>query len=410
MKATINTSLLPKLTPRSKPYEVRDDKLTGFLVRVNISGKLMYMCEYARGKRVTIGKAGVLTPTQARDRAHIILGDAAKGVDPKAGASKKGGITVQDFIMNHYQPWAIEHRKVGAKSVKHIERCFIKKTFGQKPLTELTPSMIDQWRTQRLKAGKSTETVNRDIATFKAAISKAVLWGLIDKHPLEKLKLLKSDRSSKIRYLTTDEETKLRKFLIQRDNKFKEGRANANKWRKKREYELLPDLSGITYTDHMHPMILLSMNTGLRRGELFSLLWSNVNLERGTLTIEGSYAKSGKTRHIPLNSEAITVLKLWQGQTSNSGLVFCNNNGVRFGSIKTSWRTIVNGAKIKNFRWHDLRHHFASRLVMAGVDLNTVRELLGHGDMLMTLRYAHLAPEHKALAVEKLIKSQPSCP
>jgi site-specific recombinase XerD len=72
--------------------------------------------------------------------------------------------------------------------------------------------------------------------------------------------------------------------------------------------------------------------------------------------------------------------------------------------VKTSWKGIRNTAKIKNFRWHDMRHHFASRLVMAGVDLNTVRELLGHSDLAMTLRYAHLAPEHKANAVEKLVR------
>ena len=83
MLATINNSLISKLKPTTKPYDARDDKLTGFLIRVNVSGKLVYMCEYARGKRITIGKVGVLTPMQARDKAKDILADATKGIDPR---------------------------------------------------------------------------------------------------------------------------------------------------------------------------------------------------------------------------------------------------------------------------------------------------------------------------------------
>lgn len=402
MKATINTSLIAKLTPKDKPYDVRDDKLIGFLVRVNISGKLLYMCEYARGKRVTIGRAGVISPVQARDMALSILSEATKGVDPRASKRKKSGGTLIDFMNNHYIPWFKAHRKSSTKTIAHIERCFVK-PFGEMPLTEFTPAQIDLWRTQRLKDGASTETVNRDIATFKAALSKAVLWGIIDKHPLEKLKLLKTDRSGKIRYLTAAEESQLRESTISRDSRIKSNRENANKWREERGYDLLPDISSHTFADHLRPMILLAINTGIRRGELFSLKWENINLDKSILTIDGAYAKSGKTRHIPLNTEALSVLKSWRKQTNTIDLVFPNKDGERFDTVKKGWKSIIDAAKIKNFRWHDMRHHFASKLVMAGVDLNTVRELLGHSEMTMTLRYAHLAPEHKAQAVEKLV-------
>ena len=78
--------------------------------------------------------------------------------------------------------------------------------------------------------------------------------------------------------------------------------------------------------------------------------------------------------------------------------------------MRKSWGGVLEKADILNFRWHDLRHHFASMLVMAGVDLNTVRELLGHADISTTLRYAHLAPEHKSQAVEKIVKSRNTDP
>lgn len=400
MRALIGNRLVEKLKPSNKQYDVRDTKLSGFIIRVNPTGKMFYVCQFKRGRRINIGRVGVLTPAQARDKALAILGDAAQGIDPKA--PKKTGLALQEFMDQHYKPWFLQHRKSGKKGIDHINRCFTK-PFGDMALIEFTPSFVDQWRTQRLKNSKSIETVNRDIAMLKAALSKAVLWGLIDRHPLEKLRLLKSDRNGKVRFLSSDEETTLRNAAINRETRIRTERDSHNKWLKDRGHELRDDLNQYVFADHLRPMILLSMNTGMRRGELFSLKWENVDFERALLTIEGAYAKSGKTRHIPLNSEALQVLKDWRTQTKNHDLVFHNKDGKRFDNIKKGWAAIL-GSDIKNFRWHDLRHHFASRLVMAGVDLNTVRELLGHSDMAMTLRYAHLAPEHKANAVEKLVQ------
>lgn len=402
MKGFIGNSLIAKLTPQAKQYDVRDTKIPNFIIRVNPSGKMHYVCQYKHGRRINLGRVGVITPAQARDKALALLGDVAKGIDPSETNKKNDKLSLKQFIEQEYVPWVKEHRKAGRKTLGHTTRCFIQ-PYGNKPLAEITPALIDQWRTRRLKNNRSIETVNRDVATFKAAISKAVLWGFLEVHPLEKLKLLKTDRSTKVRFLSSDEELRLREALIKRDLRIKAERDCANLWRKEREYELLPDLNLNEFADHLRPMILLSMNTGLRRGEIFSLKWENVNLDRATITIEGTYAKSGKTRHIPLNSEALAVLKSWRNQTSHSDLVFPNKDGLQFDNVKKSWDGVRILAKIENFRWHDLRHHFASRLVMAGVDLNTVRELLGHSEMTMTLRYAHLAPEHKANAVEKLV-------
>jgi len=100
----------------------------------------------------------------------------------------------------------------------------------------------------------------------------------------------------------------------------------------------------------------------------------------------------------------VKVLRAWRPvNVKNEALVFPGADGGPLVDIKTAWSELLAAAEIENFRFHDCRHDYASRLVMAGVDLNTVRELLGHADIKMTLRYAHLAPEHKSAAVAKLV-------
>lgn len=405
MKATINNTLLSQLKPKDKQYDVRDSKLKGFLIRVNPTGKMNYVCEFKRGRRINLGQVGIFTPAQARDRAIEILGDAAKGIDPVLTKKQISVLLLRSFIEKEYEPWVKAQRKTGLKTVSRIKGCFYK-SFAEKPLTDITPILIDQWRTQRLKLGRTTETINRDVATFKAALSKAVEWGLINTHPLAKLKLFKADNSAKVRYLNDDEEQCLRMALHQREEEMFAARKRANQWREERSYNLLPLPSREQFIDHIKPMVLLSINTGIRQGELFSLQWQNINFDTKTLTIEGKLAKSGKTRHVPLNNEAFSVLQKWHKTTSNNQLVFPNRDGKKFDNVKKAWANLLKTAEVNNFRWHDMRHHFASRLVMAGVDLNTVRELLGHSDIKMTLRYAHLAPEHKAEAVAKLDKEK----
>jgi integrase len=206
----------------------------------------------------------------------------------------------------------------------------------------------------------------------------------------------KADRQPKPRFLSEAEEKRLRASLARRDSEAKAARDRANAWRRERKKPELPALPH--YADHLTPAILLSTNTGLRRGELLALRWADVDLAGRQLTVRASGTKSGQTRHVPLNTEALTVLKRWRRQ-SNGPRVFAVDT-----SFKTAWASLLKQAKIESFRWHDLRHHFGSRLVQSGVPLNTVRELLGHQSIAMTLRYAHLADGDKASAVEKLVR------
>ena len=223
-------------------------------------------------------------------------------------------------------------------------------------------------------------------------------------NPLNKIKPLKLDTTPRIRYLSVDEEKNLRNALDEREKEIRIGRKSGNAWREVRSYEKLASIDGY-FADHLKPMVLLSINTGLRRGEIFNLRWSDIDFGKKTLTVEGATSKSGQTHYVPLNSEILALLKEWKKQSKGEVVFASPVTGGRFNNIKRSWSQLRDRAGMSDFRFHDLRHTFASKLVMQGVDLYVVKELMGHSTIQMTERYAHLAPEHKASAVEKLVGS-----
>lgn len=408
MRANITTEFIRKLP--TGPIDIWDEKLTGFVVRVRPSGKASYLAAIARGCWHTIGTTDELTPSAARETARGLLGEAAKqrafGKNPITERKRARAVTrsptLAVFIRDHFEPWALEHQKRGAEATQRLRTAFADLQ-GVK-LADITPWMVEKWRTERLKGENGRRpkpaTVNSYLTTLKTALAKAVAWNLLTSHPLSTVKAIQTDKNSRVRYLSADEEKRLRAALVKRDEARKERRARANKWRRERGYELWPDEN----PDHLTSIVMLALNTGLRKGEIFGLEWRDVDLARAMLTVRGDGAKSGQTRHVPLNREASDVLKAWRQHGATADAVFPGRDeGESLDDIKKAWAPVIKAAKVEAFTFHDLRHTFASKLVMAGVDLNTVRELLGHADLKMTLRYAHLAPEHKAAAVAKLV-------
>jgi integrase len=156
------------------------------------------------------------------------------------------------------------------------------------------------------------------------------------------------------------------------------------------------------YPNHM-PELEIALHTGMRPSEQYDLTWERVDLVRRIVTIPTS--KNGEARYVPLNSVALRAFQYLFERSSGEGYVFVNIHGERLKGYKHWFEPAARTAGIRNFTWYCLRHTFASRLVMQGIDIRTVAELMGHKAIQMTMRYAHLAPAHNLAAVESIAGS-----
>jgi integrase len=396
MQVFIGATLLTgkEAEPQSKPFEIYDTRLSGFVLRIQPSGVRTYYARFGRNRRVVLGRVGTVAPEEARARCQKVLGNVAHGRHPLQGLGGTDGITLGMFIADTYTTWVNASRpRTAANTLEKLHWHF--RTWYPEPLTAITVERIESWKARRLNEGRSPATVLRDLFTLSSVLRRAVKAGELTENPMRRVDMPRIDRRGKVRFLDEAEESRLRKELTERDERMKRLRASGNSRHQKRSEPLLPPLTH--YGDHLTPAVLLSMNTGLRRGETLKLQWASVDFNRRLLTVEGRTAKSRQTRHVPLNEEAMTVLRRWREESGGSAKVF--DVATRF---QTAWKKLLLRARITHFRWHDLRHHFASRLVQRGVPLNTVRDLLGHSSVGMSLRYAHLAPDQRREAVAKL--------
>jgi integrase len=154
-------------------------------------------------------------------------------------------------------------------------------------------------------------------------------------------------------------------------------------------------------TDYLSDIVMVALNTGMRKGEVLILRQEDVDLDLCLIHVRDS--KSGESRDIPINSTLIDVLARLKKNAKGQQYLFENpGTCMAFGDVKRSFKSALKEAKIEGATFHTLRHTFASHLVMEGIDLPTVASLLGHKDISMTMRYSHLSLDHRTLAVEKL--------
>lgn len=406
-RESLTLKIIGAAKPTGKLYRVRDATVPGLLLRVTPAGTRVWAITWGRGQERVIGTYPVMTLEGAREVARRELGEAAQHGAPLAVVearkpTNEKPITLGDFIKEHFTPWAKVHQKAGQATIDALKACF--GDLYERDLASVVAFDLERFKTKRLKAKIRPATINRDLDRIRKVLSCAVEWGFLDHHPMggKRVKRIKVD-NTRVRYLSPNEEAALRKALSDREAERRRHRGNGNEWSERRGYgKGRPMWPAGDFTDHLMPLVLLAKNTGMRRGELFGLEWRSVNLQGRLLTVEAGNAKSGKTRHLPLNDEALGVLKRWEKRRGSKGLVFPSPTGRRFDNINKAWKGLIEAAKLSDFHFHDLRHDFASKLVMAGVDLNTVRELLGHADIKMTLRYAHLSPGKLADAVTKI--------
>ncbi len=349
--------------PDSKRYRVWDAKVPGLCLRVTPTGTKSFELHFERNSARQLGRYPALTLEAARSKALQQLGEFQKN----GSISKRDAPdTLRAFLAGRYGEWSKAFHKRGEANLKAIAATF--PDFLKLRLAELTIARAERWASARSADGISPATINRDLIRLKGVLTKAVEWELLQTSPLKGLKLARIDSTGIVRYLSDAERKRLSEQLAKRDG-------------------------------YIVPLVEVALGTGLRRGELTSITWDDVDFDLKQITVRAGYAKSRKARRVNLNSTVLGALRAWRKQSADDGRVF------PIADPKKAWASLMADAKIRNFRFHDMRHDFASRLAMAGVDLYTISELLGHADLTMTKRYAHLAPEHKAAAVERLIRS-----
>jgi integrase len=285
-----------------------------------------------------------------------------------------------EFMEKYSRPNKRSWKSADDNSIKQLNRFF-----GDRELSAITQGMVEEYVLLRRSASKISQrkpnskrpaaasadkclapaTVNRELSCLKTMFAKAVEWGRLESSPCTRVKKLKED-NCRTRFLSDSEIER----LFQASN------------------------------PRLREVITVLIHTGMRKGELQGLKWSDLDFNRGLITLPRT--KSGKVRYIPMNGVVKQTLLQRRIAKESPALVFPGTQPDKPWDFCTAFDLARVRAGLPDVRIHDLRHTFASHLCMKGADIMTVKELLGHSSLEMTQRYSHLTDHHKADAVARL--------
>ncbi len=317
------------------------------------------------GKNISRTVAGELARVE---RAAILKGEAG------IGGPKRADVTLENAA-ELFLAWSDANKRPRTRRTYRqcVER--LKAAFPGRRLSEISAFDLERYKRGRIEAGV-TVMVNRELQCLRALYNRCREWGKYEgDNPAARVKPLRESRG-RLRFLEPTEEDAL--------------------------------LAGAG--EPLRTMLLVGIHAGLRlQSEALTLRWADVDLKRGLLTVQAAYAKSGRTRTVPLNRILRAALAAArQRAPEGAEHVFCRRDSSPYRSIRTTFQTACKAAGLKDVTPHVLRHTFASRLAMAGVDPRTIQELGGWASLAMVERYTHLSPTHKAEAVERIARNSPT--
>lgn len=304
---------------------------------------------------------------RAKSRAEALERERAERRKLEAGAAPGGAPRLDVFAKEFLATYVQTTNKHSERESKRVilERHLVP-ALGAKRLDEITARVVEHYKAAKAADGYSPKTIRNHLAVLRRMLVLAKRYGMIADVPAIEWPKLPPQRFD---FLTFEEAARL-----------------------------------VSAAQGARPMIVIALRTGLRQGELLALRWEDVDLAAGRVVVRQAVydgvtdtPKGGRTREVPLSDEARTALRELPSRFAG-GLVF----GGTKGAAKWPLWSACRRAGLRRIGWHVLRHTFASHLVMRGVSLRAVQELLGHTDLKMTMRYAHLSPDVTRDAVRLL--------